>query len=446
MNNATNFDIYYQSMDGSNGALVVHPTPLEFEYQPDVDGLVYVWTHNTTKTSPVTDIQIWDLSKNPAAFYNVASGTQTDSYTNPAINANMVVYERQTNGSQWDIEGWNYAHLAPIGNFPVGSTHITNDQAAQHNPRVSGDFVVFESYDDPADPTGTVPRVMGCHITPNADNTAWTCPINPIASAMTEPDVDSTNVVFIGKDAAGWPQVYLYDGSSGNSTSGSIRPLTNFSSKKHHPRISGSHVVWVDERTSPGKSIYSFDLITNIEDKVAGGSTNCDLPAIDGNRVAYTVDDPTTTGVTDVWVFTYAPRIQVPQGIVDCPANSTLEDGPYTLKYTGATVTSSNHTFPTADPKKTYYFCIDNGRSSDGKYVATNGAVLIDASISVISTKEFAAEANASPPVLHYAKAVDITTGRSWAASLYSPQTNPSMMAVSLRSVPATATTSTASQ
>jgi beta propeller repeat protein len=280
---------------------------------------------------------------------------------------------------------------------------------------VSGNFMVYESYEDP---TQTVPTVYAYHIVKASALAAGQTQPPPYivgAAPASSPDVDGTNVVYIGFDpGTNANQIFVYDDVAHASTM-----LTHAVSKKDGVRISGSHVVWSDDRNGTGYDLYGYDLSTGIEDRIAGGPNDQSLAGIDGSRVAFTsVDANNNPGV---YVFTYATPSSKPIAPVVCNDDqSVLVDGPYSLTYSGGRfpVSFSRPNSFTTQAGYVYYVCITNGLS-DGTLQATNGTVTVDGKAQV-STSDFAPDASGNPPprIATQISFPNSNTTHSWGATL----------------------------
>jgi beta propeller repeat protein len=269
-----NFDIFFVDTSTTNAPINLTNTPGENEFLEDIDSGRVVWTHTSSSSSG--DIVLYTIAD--GSQVDVAGATSTVSFSHPAVGGRYVVYERVT--SQYDIDIYDINTFSSPG-------QVTNDAAAQHLPRVSGDVVVYEDYNSDA----ANPETFAYHVSTSG-------PALRIATAPARtPDVDGNNVVYVGRDAAGSDQLYLYDLVAGTTT-----PLTTVASKKQNPRISGTHIVWSDDRNGQGWDVYSYDLSTHVEDLLAGGAGDQFLADIDGNRAVFTSN---ASGAEQVFMFTY---------------------------------------------------------------------------------------------------------------------------------------------
>jgi beta propeller repeat protein len=182
--------------------------------------------------------------------------------------------------SQSDIDGYDNLLGLPF------AQPVTNDAAAQARPRVSGDLIVYEDY------TSGNADIFGYHISTAGPPFA----IATGANGETQADVDGNHVVWVEDNSAtGTDQVMLYDAITGET-----RQLSTIASHKLKPRISGNFVVWSDDRNG-NLDVYIYDLTTNTEQLLVGGSGDQVLGGIDGPRVVYSSNE---TGFQSIYLFT----------------------------------------------------------------------------------------------------------------------------------------------
>lgn len=387
----TNFDIFYQDVSMGSAPVNLTNTPGENEFLEDIDKDAVVWIH--TGNGSDGDIVLYDTSTNQKAI--VAASTSSVHFAHPAISGNYVVFERIT-ATQVDIDVYDRT----IGGSP--GPQVTNDAAMQAHPRVSGDLVVYEDYSDPSGAAA----VYGYHVLTSG-------PAFLIAKPARWPDVDGNNVVYVGSDAAGNDQIYLYD-----LTTGSARALTTAASSKMMPRISGSRVVWTDNRNGDD-DVYSYDLTTGSEALLAGGPGSQSTGDISGDRVVYS--GPDAAGNDAVWLFTYAgaPPDPLPEGCD--PAKTDLVDGPVSLSEPARRPVGTVQHFA-ATAGRRYFVCVENGLP-DGTERSSHVIVTVDGEV-VLTPSDF--KPNANPPA-HVAQALDLdheaqnhkNGQHEWAASLF---------------------------
>ncbi|MGZ3438127.1 MAG: hypothetical protein ACXVDD_01340 [Polyangia bacterium] len=360
----TQFDIYYQDVSVAGGT----PTNLTGsmpgdQFLEDIDRGTVVFT-NSKPGAASSDILTIDA--NTKVVTNIASGGTSVNFAHPAIGANWIVFERIT--GQYDID------LADRASGVSPGFQVTFDSADQRVPRVSGNVVVYEDYN--ANPN--VASVAACIIGTAGCNTFT------VATVGRQPDIDGDNVVFIGKDAAGVDQVYLY-----NIPSTSVPPtaITNVVSVKSQPRISGNRVVWNDKRGGD-YDIYSYDLTAKTETKIVGTvGVDETLGDIDGDRVVY------GTSAGAVFLFTF-PGVVTNDLPVGCdPAKTDLVDSAVGMSQTSKRPVYSTRNFQT-QAGKTYYVCVEDG-SADGSHRASQIMVAVDNGL-VLTPADFKPEQ--SPP------------------------------------------------
>ncbi len=388
----TQADIYFQDVAGSGAPVNITNTPGDNEFLEDIDQGAVVFTHTGGPGNSPGDVFLYDTSSGTSA--TVAAATSTVHFQHPAISGNYVVFERIT--TQYDIDIYDRT----IGGSP--GPQVTNDAAMQAHPRVSSDVVVYEDYN--ANPS--VPSVFGYHVSTSG-------PPFQIAAVGSLPDIDGNNVVYVGNDSAGSSQIYLYD-----LTSGITRPLTTVASAKSTPRISGSRVIWTDNRNGDD-DVFLLDLSTNSESLLAGGAGSQTVGDVSGNRVVYASTD--ASGNSSVFLFTIAapPPPDLPPGCD--PAKTTLVDGPVTLTESTRRAAYGEHEFAT-QPGRTYYVCVDNGRA-DGSGKSSHVLVAVDDQ-TVLTPANFMPQSNppahvAAPLSFHHRDDGDDSGEHEWRAALF---------------------------
>jgi len=363
------FDVYYQDVSVAGGT----PTNLTAslpgdQFLQDIDKGSVVFT-NTKPGAASSDILLIDAATQMTT--NIASGGTTVNFAHPAISDAWIVFERIT--SQYDID------LVDRTTNSSPGFQITFDAAAQRFPRVSGNVVVYEDYN--ANPS--VASVYGCQIG------SVGCTTFSVAAVGRQPDIDGDNVVYVGKDAAGSDQIFLYSVSAATTTQ-----LTTAASNKSQPRISGNRVVWGDQR-SGDYDIYSYDLTAKTETLIVGtAGVDETLGDIDGDRVVY----QTSTGGVFVFTFTATtppppppPPSSLPFGCD--PANTNLVAGPTSSTEPTMRPVYAGGSFNTL-AGKSYYLCVMDGRA-DGSGRTAQVIVTVDGGI-VLTPADFMPEKN--PP------------------------------------------------
>ncbi|MDB4968395.1 MAG: domain containing protein [Myxococcales bacterium] len=348
------FDIYYQ--DVASGAAPQNLTPgsPDNEFLEDIDRGFVVFTHTGGMTNSPGDVKLLDTST--GKLTNVANGSADVHFAHPAISGNYIVFERITGTSKFDIDIYDRT----AGGLPS----VTDDDAMQLHPRVSGDNVVYEDY--ARNPSGT-PDVYGFSVMAQsrfliAQNAKW-------------PDVDGDNVVYIASDATGGDQLFLYDLVSGTS-----RALTSARGPKATPRISGTRVIWTDGRNGVDNDLYTCDLATGVESLLVGGAGNQATGDISGNRVVYSSTDA-NGGSSGVFLFTFiaTPVNDIPVGCD--PSKTDLVKAPTQLVQNARRPVYASGQFENA-AGKTYYLCVENGlangtRRSASVLAAVDGGVVL---------------------------------------------------------------------
>lgn len=372
----TQFDIYYQDVAAGVAPTNLTNTPGDNEFLEDIDNGSVVYTHTGGPNNASGDILMIDTATGRVA--NVASSDTTVHFAHPAMGGNYVVFERIT--TQYDIDVYDRT----LGGSP--GPQVTNDPALQLHPRVSGDLVVYEDYgrNGPAGPAD----VYGYHVLTSGPNFL-------IAQNARLPDVDGSHVVFVGADAAGGDQLYLYD-----TAAGTTRALTNVVSNKSMPRISGTRIIWTDNRLSTD-DVWSLDLATGIQDLLAGGPGSQSAGDVSGTRAVYSSTDAIGANGS-VWLFTFAGGTIDPLPVGCDPAKTNLVDGPTGLHQVTHRPVYAHHRF-TSQPGKTYYLCVDNGLA-DGSQRSSHVVAAVDGRL-VLTPSDFKPDAN---PPRHVAAKLDL--------------------------------------
>jgi beta propeller repeat protein len=357
------FDIYYQdvSVAGGTPSNLTGSLPGD-QFLEDIDRGTVVFT-NTKPGAASSDILTIDATTKVVT--NIASGGTSVNFAHPAIGTNWIVFERIT--TQYDID------LADRVSGTSPGFQITFDAAAQRFPRVSGNVVVYEDYN--ADPS--VASVAACIIGTAGCNTFT------VAAVGRQPDIDGDNVVFVGKDAAGSDQIYLYNIPANLPATA----ITNVASAKSQPRISGNRVVWNDQR-SGDYDIYSYDLTLKTETKIVGtAGLDETLGDIDGDRVVY------GTGAGAVYLYTFGGAVtsDLPPGCD--PAKTDLVDSAVSSSQPTKRPVYSSRKFQTL-AGKTYYLCVEDG-AADGSHRTSQIMAAVDNGI-VLTPADFKPEK--SPP------------------------------------------------
>ncbi len=110
-------------------------------------------------------------------------------------------------------------------------------------------------------------------------------PLDPnVAGAQQHPRISGTRVVWQDDRSGAW-QIYTKDTSAGSS---SVAVTAN-SSDHQYPAIDGNIIVWQDNRNG-NWDIYGYDLTTNQEFLICNDAGNQERPVVAGNWVAWQDD------------------------------------------------------------------------------------------------------------------------------------------------------------
>jgi beta propeller repeat protein len=374
---SSQFDIFF--VDVSTGSAPVNLTGAVpgNDFLEDIDKTHVVFTHTGGPSNAPGDILMIDAATN--AITNVASSDGTVHFEHPAIEGQYVVFERVT--TQFDIDVYDLT----LGGSP--GPQVTNDPAMQLHPRVSGDVIVYEDYG--RNGPGGLPDTYGYHVSTGGPNFL-------IAENARLPDVDGNSVVFVGSDAAGSDQIFLYDLSTGAAP----RQLTRAASSKSTPRVSGTRVVYSDNRLGTD-DVWMFDFAANTDNLLAGGPGSQTTGDISGTRVVYNSTDATGANGT-VWMLTLAgddSHDLLPPGCD--PAKTKLVDGPVALSQTRRRPVYAHDKFAVT-PGRKYYLCVDNGKP-DRSQRSSHVLAAVDGNV-VLTPSDFKPDQN---PPRHVAAAID---------------------------------------
>jgi beta propeller repeat protein len=219
---------------------------------PAISGTVVVWTAGKGRT---TEIRGRDLQGGEIFAVTDSEGRQE----RPAISGDLIVWQDNRNGN-WDLFARD---LGQDGDLP-----IIEQRQDQLNPAVSGRVVVWEDWRDLA----AGPDIYGLDLEANRTFRLTT---NHDAFA---PAISERWVVWVGAADQG-----VFAQNLDNSKT--IR-LSKAGGAKSAPAISGSLVVWTDER-GDDRDVYGYDLDNATEFVVVRTDGPQDGVGIDGGTVVW---------------------------------------------------------------------------------------------------------------------------------------------------------------
>lgn len=135
-------------------------------------------------------------------------------------------------------------------------------------------------------------------------------PLDPnLSGSQQHPKVSGTRVVWQDNRSGSW-QIYTKETSSGTST-----VITSNSSNHQYPAVNGNIVVWQDDRNG-NWDIYGYDLSQQQEFVICSDAGNQERPVIDGDWVAWQDD---RNGNWDIYAYnpTTHEQIQVTSHVRD---------------------------------------------------------------------------------------------------------------------------------
>jgi TolB protein len=295
-------DIYYYDLRTNGPARNLTNTPNDQEFLQEIAGNWIAWTHQAAGSPG--DIVLYDLFRENLT--NVATSSTAVSFQQPALSSQYVTFVRVT--GQTDIDAFDYINGLPLHHS------VTLDTAVQARPRVDGDFIVYEDYG-----SGN-PNIFAYQLSTEG-------PIFPLSTSnsvgQVYPDISGNTVVWVegpwevtdpqfgGHIKPGTSQIVAYDLISQSRTQ-----LSTVASNKIRPRISGSRVIWTDDRNG-NLDIYLYDFSLQKEFALIASPSHEYLADIDGERVVYTSNE---RGAEEVYLFTFVTQATVRQRIGDLSA------------------------------------------------------------------------------------------------------------------------------
>ena len=149
---------------------------------------------------------------------------------------------------------------------------VCTDPARQINPRISGNFIVWQDSRDPSDYPSAYGSVWGYAL-----STGTEFPIASTGDFDGLPDIDGNLVVWYRN----WTMIMGYDLATGTEF-----VVADARNEQQRPSISGQTVVWQDRRNG-NWDIYGKDLATGMEFPVHVGPGDQLYPRISGQNVVW---------------------------------------------------------------------------------------------------------------------------------------------------------------
>jgi beta propeller repeat protein len=289
----------FSSAYSLNGGETQVTTSVAEQTDPAISGDYIVYTDDRNGNG---DIYLYQISSKTET--NLTPGTHTYQYLND-IDGVRVVYTNVTAGASdiylYDIStsagtpltsgGNNYApkvdgdHVvwvevgASARNVILAdlvawsTTSITANPIFVDVPRVDGDWVVWEEWEELV---AGKRQIKAYRIT-----TAETRTLTTDASDHRWPDVSGSLVVWADNRNGNW-DIYSHD-----LDTSALTRLTTDLADQQYPRISGTRVVWEDSRSGISQ-IWTLDLETGVAEPLSPSAHPQYLNAIDGSRVVWT--------------------------------------------------------------------------------------------------------------------------------------------------------------
>jgi beta propeller repeat protein len=251
------------------------------KYFPKVDGDYVVWTDVAFAGSPPGS-----TTSNDAYAYHIPTAQQITLQSGPGYQDEPAISNGVAVWSNWsvgvpgsvDIVGRNLAGGG--SNFDV--TTLPGSQLAFE---ISGDLVVWQ--DDRTSPQQIRGRRLG-------QPAGSDFPISdPATYEQIYPDVSGDVVVWMSFQEPGdQGNIYRRD-----LTTGGVVPVTTAAGYQFYPKVSGRTVVWNDTRDG-GLRVYGRNLDSGGDFPISSGVGQQYEVSIDGDLVVWRDD---RTGVGDIW-------------------------------------------------------------------------------------------------------------------------------------------------
>jgi beta propeller repeat protein len=261
--------------DGSTRNLT--DTPSDWERLPEIDGQHVVWLADH---GPLAyDIMLHDLATDTST---IIAETNADGFVwDPSIRQGVVAWRRRDTNGYDDVEIYNISS-GTTGSLPADSVSNLRVTRGTFGPQL-----VYEARVDGGSRYGLVGFDLALG--------PMTVPASPEGWYQQMPDAEGYTMVYVerGPNPRLLAQDYRYQ---------ALQQLASLSSWQAYPRISGTRVVWADDRTFDW-DIHAYDLATGRESVLVDGPGDQRMAAIDGDRVVYVDNGPGTTN--GVYVFDF---------------------------------------------------------------------------------------------------------------------------------------------
>ena len=240
------------------------------------------------------DISPAQTAGNPAEAYVFGADspitTDPDFQDNSAIDGNIVIWpdgRDGPNGERWQRIFFKDLNQPDQPEQPVVPDEFSGSYKwGQGYTDIGGGLVVWQQ--QVSTPTGGV----GYQIFYSYLGSGALQALSPVSYTQIYPSVSGTRVVWQDERAGSWEtDIYMYDLATGVET-----PVCTESSKQERPDIDGDWAVWVDNRGgtyvggSPTKNdIYAKNVVTGEERRLTFDENDVvqGSPAISGNRIVY---------------------------------------------------------------------------------------------------------------------------------------------------------------
>ncbi len=232
---------------------------------PDISGNYIVW--NQIDNLGTSNVYLYDTSN--GSKQNISNNVSNASSKKAKVDGNYVVWAQENSFGSGHIK---------LYNITMGTTQVLTTTPLLGpipNIDISGNNIIWTD--------------GSCGIKRYNITTGVTSSLSVFggSSCAFDPKISDNNVVWTSSSPGLLSTSIVHHDLNTNLTQ--VIP-TAVSSEKYYPDISGSTVVWQDNRNG-NRDIYSYDLLTGIEQQITSSSDHETDPAIFGNIIVYVKDN-----------------------------------------------------------------------------------------------------------------------------------------------------------